>query len=52
MFQSMQVKVLFDENNILEVENKRLLRHYQKAFCSGEKGADSASTAKVRREGT
>lgn len=43
--------MLFDENSILEAENKRLLWHYHKAFGSGEKSADNAS-AKVRREGS
>lgn len=42
--------MLFDENNILEAENKRLLRRYGKVFGSGERSAGSASTAKVRRE--
>lgn len=41
--------MLFDENNILKAENKRLLRYYRKAFGSAERSADNAS-AMVRRE--
>ncbi|OWM80980.1 calcium-binding and coiled-coil domain-containing protein 2-like [Punica granatum] len=44
-----EVKVLFDENNILEAENKRLLRHYRKIFGSGERSADTASSAKSHK---
>lgn len=49
----MQVKMLFEENNILDAENKRLLRQFQKernSHGSGGKHTGSAS-AKVRRNG-
>ncbi|KAK4804393.1 hypothetical protein SAY86_004210 [Trapa natans] len=44
-----EVKVLFDENNILEAENKRLLWKYRKALGSGDRSANSASTAKSQK---
>ena len=44
-----QVKLLFEENSILDVENKRLLRREQNFDGSGGKHTSSAS-AKVREK--
>lgn len=49
----MQVKLLFEENNVLDEENKRLLRKYQKErshHSSSGKHTGTAS-AKVRKRG-
>ncbi|KAK4744389.1 hypothetical protein SAY87_010701 [Trapa incisa] len=45
-----EVKLLFDENNILEKENKRILRRHVKAFGSSERSADSASAKTQKRK--
>ncbi|RDX89415.1 hypothetical protein CR513_28863, partial [Mucuna pruriens] len=44
-----EVKILFDENNVLENENKRLLRQYQERnhHDSGGKHTNSPSSAKA-----
>lgn len=49
----MQVKLLFEENKVLDEANKRLLKQYRKernSCGSGGKHTDSVS-AKVREKG-
>lgn len=45
----MQVKLLYEDNTLLEEENKKLMKRYQedKIQHSGDKQANSGSAAKV-----